>query len=70
MFTIMIVCRNCGKKYQRKTKRDEACQKRSTISIWEKGYDSKQNPEGILMVEMAAILSESEFDEWLFKVLI
>ena len=70
-FTSMIVCENCGKKYRRKIKRDEAFWQCSTyLKLGKKECHAKQIPEDILMTETAAVLGEPEFDEWLFKELI
>lgn len=70
-FTSMIVCENCGKKYRRKIKRDEAFWQCSTyLKLGKKECHAKQTPEDILMTETAAVLGEPEFDEWLFKELI
>lgn len=66
-FTGMLVCENCGKKFQRKVSRTEIAWNCATyLKYGKKACHAKQIPEDILMEVTASALGTTGFDAELF----
>ena len=68
IFTGMLVCGQCGKKYKRKMNRGKPSWNCTTYLMFGKSYcHTKQIPEDILMATTASVLDMAEFDEENFR---
>lgn len=68
VFTGMIVCGKCGKRYRRKVSRTEVAWNCATyLTFGKKECFAKQIPEDILMSTTASVLEIASFDAEIFK---